>query len=208
MNSQLITSILNETESAESNESFVAQEGFVEENFIDEEENFYPYQQNKKGNGVEKAYSFQDEISVNSPFTNLESFETGNDTERFFNETIDPEQVSELEQYESFGPGLSNPASHIADEGEHFHDESIYEEMPGEIDEEENEFAHKDLADENSYEGYAEEEGDSETGYKNNGGAYGQMHDIKMAEVIESQIANIKSSPPNTKPCESYTCWG
>ncbi|MFN2440287.1 MAG: hypothetical protein ABR503_13875 [Chitinophagaceae bacterium] len=75
MHSQLVTSILSEPEFAESRESFAEQAEFVGENLIDEEEDFYPYRQNKNTSSMAEAFSFQDEVITNSPFTSLESFE-------------------------------------------------------------------------------------------------------------------------------------
>ncbi|MFN2440288.1 MAG: type VI secretion system tube protein TssD, partial [Chitinophagaceae bacterium] len=79
--------------------------------------------------------------------------------------------------------------------------------MPGEIDEEENEFAHDDLEKENNYETYTDEQESFETSYANNGVAYEHIHDKQVAEVIESQVASIKSSGANATPCEGHTCW-
>lgn len=205
MNSQLITSILNEPEFAESSESFVEQSGFVEENLINEEEQFYPYHQNENINNTTEACSLQEEVIINSPFINVGSFETGVEADRVFNVANYPEQTSELEQFDSFTPDFANSESNIADqEHDHFHNENAYEEMQGEIDQAENEFANEDLEDENSYETYTDEQEAFETG-----DAYEHLPDLQIAEVTESQVANIKSksSSANTKLCEGHTCW-
>lgn len=145
MYGELVNSILSQPRIDES-ESFGEEVQFAGENFIDEEENNYPYQQNENINNGNETWSYENQVpeSKNNFYT-----QDGN----------------ELTLYET-----------------DFEEEDQYEDSSDELEEFQND-------------------------YGSTGEAYGGVSDMQIAEVIESQVASIKSSPAGNKLCEGHTCW-
>ena len=145
MYSQSVNSILSQPGLDES-ESFGEEVQFAGENFIDEQEHFYPYQQNEN-------------ISVR-------------------NETW---------SYESETPDSKN---------------DFYAQDGNELTSCETDFEEAEQHEDNSHE---REEFQSD--YESIDEAYSGVSDMQIAEVIESQVATIKSSVADTRLCEGHTCW-